>query len=183
MGFFSWLTADTGEPIRNAHTGECRTVYMLRPGRRHVEESAYEGYGVFGGIDAYEFLAEMNGYGNIRRSGRRTLGIAIENGSVYVDSKDHSVWVFNMDGLADLLGIKGFVDERGGPFGTYGDPQPAYGGRTPNELIELRRWRPVPVREVLRLGDDYKPLKFSFDPKARYAKLPGSEVDPDQGYF
>jgi len=62
MGFFSWKTADTQEPIRNVYSGSPRrTVYMLQPGGKPpIEEKGYEGYGVFGGVDAYEWLARKN---------------------------------------------------------------------------------------------------------------------------
>jgi hypothetical protein len=62
MGFFSWKTADTDESIMNRFTDECRPVYMLMPKEHgpHVFEPAYEGYGKFGGVDAYAWLARMN---------------------------------------------------------------------------------------------------------------------------
>ena len=61
MGCFSWKTADTQEPIRNVYSGSPRrTVYMLQPGRPPIKEEDYEGYGVFGGVDAYEWLARKN---------------------------------------------------------------------------------------------------------------------------
>ena len=61
MGFFSWKTADTKESIRNIYTGQHRTVYLLQPnGKPPIEEPAYDGYGRFGGIDAYAWLAAQN---------------------------------------------------------------------------------------------------------------------------
>ena len=61
MGFFSWKTADTKESILNVHTGEHRTVYLLQPdGKPPIEETAYDGYGIFGGVDAYVWLADNN---------------------------------------------------------------------------------------------------------------------------
>ena len=69
MGFFSWITQDTGQSISNN--------YSIRPtfsvtmtddkGNRWREEN-YGGYGVFGGKDFYELLDEMNGgYGDRNR--------------------------------------------------------------------------------------------------------------------
>lgn len=64
MGCFSWFTQD------KSHT---RIVigYLDKPihmigevnGQRitHTESDYYDGYGVFGGKDYYEFMAEMNG--------------------------------------------------------------------------------------------------------------------------
>lgn len=62
MGFFSWLTCDTGESISNVHS--CRgakSVVMVAPDGRRWVENSYGGYGVFGGKDFYELLAELNG--------------------------------------------------------------------------------------------------------------------------
>lgn len=59
MGLFSWLTSDTNESIRVFGP---RPVYLLQPnGEPPLEQPVYEGYGVFGGVDAYEWLADMNG--------------------------------------------------------------------------------------------------------------------------
>lgn len=64
MGFFSWKTADSKESIANMHAvhpNSARTVYMLQPnGKEPIIERFYEGYGVFGGVDAYAWLARMN---------------------------------------------------------------------------------------------------------------------------
>lgn len=63
MGFFSWLTADTNESIANKHqpVKPVKKVYLLQPnGQPAIEESAYDGYGVFGGVDAYAWLAKAN---------------------------------------------------------------------------------------------------------------------------
>tara|TARA_R100001163_G_C5065334_1_gene203246 strand:- start:2528 stop:2902 length:375 start_codon:yes stop_codon:yes gene_type:complete len=71
MGFFSWITQDTGRSIANAYSGlETFKVIMTDDkGNQFVEED-YEGYGVFGGKDYYELLSEMN-----EGSGDRTEGI------------------------------------------------------------------------------------------------------------
>lgn len=54
MGFFSWQTADTKESIMNHYSGQCKTVYLLQPGGAEpIEETAYDGYGVFGGWRRY----------------------------------------------------------------------------------------------------------------------------------
>ncbi|MGK2231160.1 MAG: hypothetical protein ACI92O_000318 [Colwellia sp.] len=64
MGFFSYKTSDTNESIMNHYTDECRPVYMLQPnGEPSIFEASYSGYGVFSGIDVYEWLADKNGGG------------------------------------------------------------------------------------------------------------------------
>ena len=62
MGFFSWNTSDTNEsiPSRYSERGTF-TVYMVDNNNNVWQEDNYEGYGIFGGKDFYELLAEMNG--------------------------------------------------------------------------------------------------------------------------
>lgn len=59
MGQFSWFTMDTHHRIVN---GDEHTVYLVDDKGNKWKENCYEGYGVFGGKDFYELLAEMNGY-------------------------------------------------------------------------------------------------------------------------
>lgn len=63
MGFFSWKTNDTNKSIGNIYgdLAMVRTVYMKDNQGGVWKEDAYEGYGVFGGKDFYELVAEMNG--------------------------------------------------------------------------------------------------------------------------
>lgn len=63
MGQFSWITQDTGEAIRESYgcsDKELTTAYMHDDKGNVWEEFEYEGYGVFGGKDFYQLLAEMN---------------------------------------------------------------------------------------------------------------------------
>mgnify|MGYP000672144913 CR=1 FL=1 len=62
MGFFSFKTDDTNESIPNIYQSahEAFTVYMRDNAGNTFIESAYDGYGVFGGVDIYELMAEMN---------------------------------------------------------------------------------------------------------------------------
>ncbi|MDW1568373.1 hypothetical protein R7D93_24540, partial [Vibrio sp. YT-15] len=62
MGFFSWKTADTSESIANISSGKHKgvSVYLLSPDGNHIAERAYQGYGRFGGVDAYAWLAKQN---------------------------------------------------------------------------------------------------------------------------
>lgn len=73
MGQFSWYTQDTGHRIVN---GEKYKVVMTDDkGNQYVEE-CYQGYGIFGGKDYYELLAEMNGLEPDRSAG---INLAFEN--------------------------------------------------------------------------------------------------------
>jgi hypothetical protein len=57
MGMFSWITQDTEESIAVGSGG----ITMTDDKGNKWHESEYEGYGVFGGKDFYELVAEMNG--------------------------------------------------------------------------------------------------------------------------
>ncbi len=61
MGFFSFKTNDTRRSIWNKYSDrKTFRVYMTdHLGNQWVEDD-YDGYGVFGGKDFYELLAEMN---------------------------------------------------------------------------------------------------------------------------
>lgn len=65
MGQFSWITQDTFESIRSnggesASSKRKRKAYMHDNKGNVWEELDYEGYGVFGGKDFYQLVAEMN---------------------------------------------------------------------------------------------------------------------------
>lgn len=74
MGFFSWITQDSNESILNSYCCSEQhlpmiTVYMTDNKGKVWKEENYEGYGVFGGKDYYELLAEMNGLKSDRDEG------------------------------------------------------------------------------------------------------------------
>lgn len=63
MGQFSWITQDTKEAIRESYgcNNPSKTTAYMHDNKGNVwEEKTYEGYGVFGGKDYYQLLAEMN---------------------------------------------------------------------------------------------------------------------------
>jgi hypothetical protein len=63
---FSWITSDTKRSILVDGTVP---VKMISPDGREFEERNYEGYGVFGGVDFYSLVAELNGKGTDRIDG------------------------------------------------------------------------------------------------------------------
>ncbi len=70
MGFFSWITQDTGRSIANSSSRrETVTVTMTDDQGNKWTEPNYEGYGEFGDKDFYELLAEMNGLPSDRSAG------------------------------------------------------------------------------------------------------------------
>ena len=68
-GQFSWMTQDTGQQI-GSQDENMIPVYMFDDKGKYYYENDYEGYGVFGGMDYYELLDQMNG-----GSGDRSKGI------------------------------------------------------------------------------------------------------------
>jgi len=61
MGFFSWKTADTDRSISNCYSSRGTfPVVMTAPDGTQYFEDNYEGYGIFGGKDYYQLLAEIN---------------------------------------------------------------------------------------------------------------------------
>lgn len=84
MGQFSWITQDTKEAIRESYgcSSEYLTTAYMHDDKGNVwEEKRYEGYGVFGGKDFYQLLAEMNNLpvnGNVDHD--RLLGIDLAFG-------------------------------------------------------------------------------------------------------
>ena len=82
MGQFSWITQDTDEAIRECYgcDDEDLTTAYLHDDKGNVwEETKYEGYGVFGGKDFYQLIAEMNNLegltGDVNND--RSLGIEL----------------------------------------------------------------------------------------------------------
>lgn len=62
MGFFSWITQDTSRSISNNSSRKGTFTVFMHDNKGNVwQEDDYEGYGIFGGKDFYELLAEMNG--------------------------------------------------------------------------------------------------------------------------
>ena len=62
MGMFSWHTNDTKRVIWVSGYKQTSTVYLIDNKGNQWKEDNYQGYGVFGGKDYYELMAEMNGF-------------------------------------------------------------------------------------------------------------------------
>jgi len=69
-GQFSWMTQDTGQQI-GSQEGNTIPVYMFDDKGKYWFEPSYDGYGVFGGMDYYELLDQMNGGRGDRSEGVR----------------------------------------------------------------------------------------------------------------
>ncbi len=172
MGMFTWKTADTGEVIPTIYDRSCRKVYLLQPdGQPAIEQDGYEGYGVFGGVDALVWLARRNlppqRAAKMSEQALRTAGIALMNDfEIVVDRSGvpYTVW-HPADAVVpeiEHLGVN------------WNAPIERFGGRCANDLLRSGDLRCVPLLEF-RPGLRPFPLKFSFDAHARYEDLPASE--------
>lgn len=176
MGFFSWLTADTDESIANVYSDrEVKTVYLLQPNNLPpIEEPAYEGSGTFGGTDVYAWLAKMN-FGD---ESLVSLAITADCGHYHEDAD--AIYLCSLhippEMEAPFRKVTGAAEKPIVFFETYERPIETRGGRTMNQLVEAK----AVERKTIALK---YPLKFSFNPKARYEDLPASESCPEQGYF
>jgi len=174
MGFFSWDCADTKDSIMNIHSGaENEVVYLLQPNGENIEETEYEGYGEFGGVDAFTWIAEQNiSLAILERAKElkietRLLGIYLDY-KYYIDTRTNKKYSYVFSNLFDDLN----------DFGNYGDK---VDGVVVNELIKTSVWVEMPFSDYL--GEIKTPLKFSYSEDADYNSLPASEIADNQGFF
>lgn len=168
MGFYSWNTADTNESIANVHSGKpIKTVYLIQPnGQPAIKECQYQGYGKFGGVDAYAWLAKAN-FGN-----EKLTDVAINADCGRYLEDDKAVYLCSVH-----LSAKNFkkvvqTDKKIVMFSNYNELLP--NGLTANQMSEQGLSKSITLTY---------PLKFSFNPDAVYEDLPASESCPFQGYF
>ena len=63
MGFFSFKTTDTQKSVSNAHSDRgALAVYLIDNKGKKFYEPSYRGNGIFGGVDIFILIAEMNGH-------------------------------------------------------------------------------------------------------------------------
>ena len=172
MGYFSWKTAgDQGKSIRVGSR-----AFLLQPdGRPAIEEPSYDGYGEFGGVDAYVWLARENLPKEILAGADhedlRDFGIALDGGSVYRDTVSGEIWCVYHDRRA-LVGGRYFS-------GRYSDVSDAW-GMSPNDALEAGRLVEIPISDLVPV---HRPLKFAFSADAVYEDLPASLNCDRQGWF
>jgi hypothetical protein len=184
MGFFSWKTADTDESIPNSSSSRFRKgrpVYLLQPfGKPPLQEDCYEGYGVFGGKDALEWLAENNlsqqELQELRARGDeavRGAGIMLDGGHYLFDRE--TSYIYAVFHAVNFVPPGQAVRPTFIPA-TYAQPLPEFGGKTANQLVSEGRFVQVRIHPPF-------PLKFSFSANAQYEDLPASLTCPEQGCF
>jgi hypothetical protein len=175
MGIFSWETSDSKQSIRVHDT---RKVYLLQPnGQQPIAESFYDGYGRFGGHDAYVWLFEHNKHlfkGDISElefEDKRTLAIYMSsdsNSSICRDMATGALYhVFeDLSPIVPAALLESYSSKVPGT------------GKTVNELLDSGRLTRVPMTEFIQIQ---YPLKFSFNPNACYERLAAAEPCPWQG--
>jgi len=115
MGFFSWKTQDTNKSIPSSYSERKTFPVTLSDDKGNTwHEPDYEGYGVFGGKDYYELLAEMNGRTTRIEGINIALGIKgirnPETNQIFLSSgKDFFNW--QNDKLVDGKGANELIDE------------------------------------------------------------------------
>ena len=160
MGFFSFNTCDTDESVPNefvSHKNSGKPVYMLQPnGDKPIEEKSYEGYGVIGGVDVYEWLARKN----ISDIPENTDPEDVRTAGIYLDSVDFYVlgnvvaYMKKPDFFAAFLQQKfceKFTNENGYVFvqaDNYDTPIEEMGGLTLNQLGEGCRKKDSDIKSV-----------------------------------
>ena len=171
MGFFSFKTADTQESIANEYSGkEVKPVYLLQPnGLPAIKEPCYSGYGVFGGVDCYEWLAKIN----FGEGASRSLAISADCGHYFEDDKAYYACGMHLTEQE----LRSVVPDKAKPVVIFDRYDTIINnGKSANDYREKGLW------ERREIGIKY-PLKFSFDANARYEDLDASERCEFQGYF
>jgi len=121
MGFFSWRTSDTKQSIQNSHSSRNTfTVYMITEDGRVFKEEEYDGYGIFGGQDIYELVAELNNLPGKSADKKRSAAIDL----LY---ETH----IRKDGRSYKQGSGVGCD-----FFNWETPLKKEGGKTPNQLVK-----------------------------------------------
>lgn len=181
MGVFSFVTSDTNRSIPLVGCGDDSSpqkVYMLRPNAAALIEDCYGGYGVFGGVDVYEWVAETNAehlgidVTEWTEQERRVLGIFLSMGRVYRD-KGGQLWAVFYPNYSffERYGIKVAL-------GNYGQPVDSeVGEKTPNDYLASGEWVEI-APEALGMVKYH--IKLS-EREVDYFSVEKSEDCPHQG--
>jgi hypothetical protein len=157
MGFFSWITQDTDRSITNIHSGEGTFPVFMQDNKGGIwTEINYDGYGIFGGKDFYELVAEMNGH-----IPNRDIGIKIYFGISGIMHRDTN----------DILLGQGIN------FFNWQDTK-ILNDKSANELLELPEWDNIRVqydRAIFPCISEYIDYKWK-----QYER---PEDCPNQGFF
>jgi hypothetical protein len=168
MGFFSFKTADTEESIPASASGmSMKPVYLLQPnGKKPIREDHYEGYGVFGGVDCYEWLSKAN---NLKS---RNLAVYADAESYYEDDNNYYACEIELS-ENDLRTVVPDQDKHIVMFDDYAVVMK--NGLNVKDMVKQKLIRPQTYQLAF-------PLKFSFDENAVYENLTASKECEFNGY-
>jgi len=213
MGFFSWKTADTKESIGNissakSHTKKHGNVYLLQPTALAICEAGYDGYGVFGSVDAYFWVASKN----ITESQFMRLIDEVFNSTIKSDVRA-IIEQLNYEGMFTMPEEeRGFLESKKSQYENLLQLDAEYLSELKKALYLLvksddfseENYEALQENREQRVNIDYEfffkmlrswgikmekdkllvyPLKFSFNKDALYADFPASEWCEFQGYF
>jgi hypothetical protein len=172
MGFYSFNTADTQESIPNTFSGkDVKPVFLLQPnGAEPIREDAYEGYGEFGGVACYNWLAKQN------FNDETKVGLAINADCGHYFEDDNGYYCCAMHVGSDDLRL--VVPNKDKPIHAFEN----YSSLLPNINLSVNDAIEKQIIQRRKIELKY-PLKFSFDPDAKYEDLHASESCEYQGFF
>jgi hypothetical protein len=168
MGNFTWFTAtkekQKGKKIKY---GIKKNIYLLQPnGLEPIVEECYEGYGVFGGIDVFEWLADFN----IKKEYielAKEIGINKRNLGIFLDD----YYYMDQKGNKFAYGLKGLFKD----MNYFDHYEVIIENKTINELIASKVWIPKSYSELLCESKIISfPLKFSYNKNDIYEELGAS---------
>lgn len=172
MGFFSWLTSDTNKSIANVYSSRSTfPVYVLIPeefGGGYIEEKAYDGYGVFGGHDVYNLVADWNkthiSTDNIKKPVREHWSADEQGESWYKSAVERYE--------RECLMVKEFCEGADDKYmkETYGEDY--------KRIIGIN----IACYDEQNAALEY-PIKFVENKSIAYEDATPSESCPDQGFF
>lgn len=191
MGLFSYKTCDTKQSIPvifSDHKDRGRNVYFLMPnGQPSIVENAYEGNGVFGGVDVFEWLANVNM--DIPEDADpeevRLLGIKLNSGSFKMWKFGDTIAFYGTDFITETL--TPFLKAKYGNItvvnpDTYADPIEAFNGLTLNDIGDGNNTIGATKTLLSDVIEIKHHIKFSFNPDAVYEQNGKSEDCEYQGF-
>jgi len=190
MGFFSWKTSDDKKSIACVHSSkECKITYLLQPNKQPIQECSYQGDGVFGGVDAYEWIVEHNLSKKALEKWKdkfsketRSLGITLESTQPqYYTDKMGNIMVEDEESFY-LVNV--FLNEKSTKL--FPNNNVDFGlvinidgiNSSINEHIESNRLIGHNFNKFVK-----QPLKFSFNENAIYSELEPAVRCEHQGFF
>jgi len=195
MGLHSWRTADTQKSILLDGVEGARTVYMLSPDGNHIREDAYDGYAMFGGVDAMVHLFNMNFEDapfslDMTNDEKRDIGLfltANEDGKRMSSPSIHSgVFMDDSGQFYCRKSVPAILLERAKEEGLHVEVLDVGIAELREKLDSGQLSSGLePFLGSVFYGDTgwkfEKPLKFSFNSHSDYDALPASKVCPNQG--